>query len=435
MEFQLVQKGLLEYTRKRKKFLLLLAAFGISSYGVYRFYNLPSIVKKRKKFFKLIGTLISLIEVVSESSETIGVVSKDLKEFLQSDSDEIPNSLKQIAKITRSQEFSESLVKVTEALTLGILKGYNKNSNSGGSSEKGDSSSFSDQLLDKLFSTAGTGFASVVVGNFARSLVMAFYSEQSHQASEEKERLMRLGSSSSAMPEWVSVICSDKCKDMIADCIQSFVSTAVAVYLDKTMNINTYDDIFSGLTNPKHGTKVKDVLVSVCNGAVETLIKTSHQVMTNANSNLLNLSISSSSSPIDLDQGGGLCAVKDVGFEPEYSSTTFKARNSTDGNKENGWFNQVSSALAVPNNRSFVLDVTGRVTFETVRSFLDFVLWRMVDGLRRSCTVIREEVVERGLEVFRYISAKSAAIVTLCFAFCLHLVGGYRMLMPAYPVM
>ncbi|PIA29477.1 hypothetical protein AQUCO_06000081v1 [Aquilegia coerulea] len=433
MEFQLIQKNLLDYTRKRKKILVILAAFGISSYGVYRIYNLPSIVKKRKKFMKLIGTLVSLIEVVSESSETIGVISKDLKQFLESDSDEIPKSLKQVAKITTSQEFTQSLVKVTEALTLGILKGYNKNVSSvelmknNGGGEKGVCLSSSDRFFDKLFSPAGTGFVSVVVGNFARSLVMAFYSEKSHQVSDED--------SSSSMQEWVSVICSDKCKEMIADCIQSFVSTAVAVYLDKTMDINTYDDIFSGLTNPKHGTKVKDVLVSVCNGAVETLIKTSHQVMTNANSNLLNSSDSSGLSPGYIGEGGSSSVVKDKAFEPEYSSTTFKKRNSVDGNKENGWVNQVSSALAVPNNRNFVLDVTGRVTFETVRSFLDFVLWRMVDGLRRSCTVVREEVVERGLEVFRFVSAKSTAIVTLCFAFCLHLVGSYRMLMPAIPVM
>ncbi|KAL5706686.1 hypothetical protein ACHQM5_024820 [Ranunculus cassubicifolius] len=408
MDLNLLHKGI-DYSRRRKKWLLLMAAFGISGYGVYKVYNLPSVVQKRKKLVKLVGTLISLIEVVADSTETIGVVSKDLKEFLMSDSDEIPTSLKQISKIARSEEFSQSVVRVTEALTVGILRGYYK------TESKGEASSgFSDKVFDKLFSTAGTGFASVVVGSFAKNLVLAFYEEQ-----ESHDKGAQVESDVEATPRWVSVICNDKCKKMIADSIQMFVSTAVAVYLDKTMDINTYDEIFAGLTNPKHETKIRDIMGSLCNGAVETLIKTSHHVMTSPASNSLKSDASSSSSSLDIDQG-------DV-----TEGSELRKRNSGVGAKDGGWVDKVSSTLAVPSNRSFVLDVTGRVTSETVRSFLEFVLWRLLDGFKRSYKVVHDEVVERGLDVFRYVGAKSAALVTMCFAFCLHLVGGYRVLMPA----
>ncbi|KAL0368924.1 UNVERIFIED_CONTAM: protein PHLOEM PROTEIN 2-LIKE A10 [Sesamum calycinum] len=197
--------------------------------------------------------------------------------------------------------------------------------------------------MDKLMSSAGTGFVSVIVGSFARNLVMGFYANGgASEGSSENGHLDAsfVKSSSSTLPGWLDVVVSDdKCRVLVADCIKSFVSTAVAVYLDKTMDVNFYDEMFSGLTNPKHQNKVTDVLVSLCNGAVETLVKTSHQ--------------------------------------------------------NSGWIDSVSSTLAVPSNRKFVLDVTGRVTFETVRSVIQFILWKLSEGLKTSVNAVHDEVAER----------------------------------------
>lgn len=221
-------------------------------------------------------------------------------------------------------------------------------------------------------------------------------------------------SDSPVVPRWVHLICTDKCRELIGDCIQLFVSTGVAVYLDKTIDINPYDEIFSGLTNPKHEAKVKDMLTSVCSGAVETLVKTSHQVLTR----------SSSSSSVDRVQGVE---------QEEYLTMENDRKASFDGKSKDGggWFHEVSSTLAVPSNRRFVLDVTGRVTFETVRSLLDFVLWRVHGGARRGVNAVCDQVADRGLTVLRYISAKSMVILTICLALCMHVLTSTRVLMPA----
>ncbi|KAM7514434.1 hypothetical protein LguiA_004017 [Lonicera macranthoides] len=420
MDLQLVMKRGFDFSLRKKKLLILLALFGSSSYGLYKVYHLPSVEMKRRRIVKLFGALISIVEMLADSAETVSVVSRDLKEFLESDSDKIPNSLKQLSKIVRSDEYSESLIRVSKALTVGILRGYQ--SEEGKEIKEGENSSFPDRVVDKFISPAGTGFVSVVVGSFARNLVMGFYSNNQSQNGLSS-------SNSSSLPMWVDALCSDKSKVVLADCIQTFVSTAVTVYLDKTMNINLYDDIFSGLTNPKHESKVRDVMVSICNGAVETLVKTSHHVLTTSKSDsnsCPNLNSNSSCEIVDCSD-----VKKGEPSEQEAYPRNSEERSRLIEIQNSGWVSSVSSTLSVPRNRRFVLDLTGRVTFETMRSLVEFFFWKIFEGLKTSLNVVRADVLDRGLEAIRYVGARSSVIITICLALFLHILGGNRVLLPA----
>ncbi|KZV54525.1 hypothetical protein F511_01323 [Dorcoceras hygrometricum] len=370
-----------------------------------------------------------MAEMVSDSAETISVVSRDLKEFLKSDSDEIPNSLRQLSKIARSEEFSESVIRVSQATTLGILRGY-KERNGSMEMQEMDKPGLPDWIMDKLMSRAGTGFVSVIIGSFARNLVLGFYGNGSSGGPSENGHLdvPYMQSSSMTTPGWLDMILDDRCRVLVADSIKTFVGTAVAVYLDKTMDVNFYDDVFSGLTNPKHQNDMKNILVSLCNGMVETLVKTSHQVLTSSKSGPKLGSIDSSSI-IDHKEASSLKSKK--GLESEASLGKVGESDGSIDLQQSGWISSVSSTLAVPSNRKFLLDVTGRVTFETVRSVIEYFLWRMMEFMKRSLKVVHDEVMERGFEVVRYFGSKSSVILTLCLMLFLHIVGNTRVMLPA----
>ncbi|KAL0911138.1 hypothetical protein M5K25_019254 [Dendrobium thyrsiflorum] len=370
----------MEFFRRRRKWILLAAAAGLSTYAAYRM-----------KIPKFAGALFSLADAVSSTSDTANLISADLNRFLRSDSDEIPSSLKQLSKIAASDELAGSVSRVFERLTVGIARGIRSTEGN----DVDDRAGLSDRVLDKLFSTAGSGFASVIVGSFARNLVIGFYSTGAEGG---------VGPDLPAGRSWLDLVCAEKCKELIADSIQVFVGTAVAVFLDKTMHINTFDEFFAGITNPRHEAMVKEMFVSVCNGAMETLVRTSHRVLTSPNSDL-------SANP-------------EINLETD-RNCYFASMNG----ESNGWVNQVSPTLAVPSNTKFFLDVTGRVTFETVRSIIQFAMWKVSDGVKIGMSSIRQEVTNKGLEVVRYVSARSIVIATICFVLCMHIFVGTRGLM------
>ncbi|CAA0186093.1 unnamed protein product [Arabidopsis thaliana] len=397
---RLREKGIF-LSQRRRKWLIFMAISGVSGYGAYKVYHLPSVARKRKRLFKLFGAIVSVAELISDSAETLSMVSRDVKGFLNSDSDEIPNSLKQIAKITTSNEFTDSLSRVSQAVTIGAFRGYKSESSIGDSGiEKSSDSSVVDRVIDKVFSEAGTGFVSVVVGSFAKNLVLGFYSGKVESGVKCE------GSDSSETPRWVTLLGDDKCRELLADCIERFTSTAIGVYLDKTMDINTYDQIFEGLTNPKHQDSVKDVLVSVCNGALETIVRTSHDVFTSSRSKNV------------------IEEIEDDDFKSNGSARSKMVSESGDGVKSNGWTEAIATTLAVPSNRRFMFDVTGRVTLETTRSIIAFIMVKTFQGFRKSINVVHEEVTDRGRQAVEYVGAKSSVIITVCLALYLHIISG-----------
>ncbi|XP_047045108.1 protein PHLOEM PROTEIN 2-LIKE A10-like [Lolium rigidum] len=343
-----------------RRLLLPTAAAATAGYGLYLLYH-----HHRRR----VAAVLSLADALSQ-------VGSDLADFLRSDSDDVPQSLLQLSKLAASDRVSSAASTLSESVASGLLRAL---------SSRRDPSSppLQDRILDRLLSPAGTGFASAVLGSFARNLVLSC-----RDPGEAKPKPQARGE-----PEWLTALCSDRGKEAAAELVRVFVSTAVATYLNRSVAVRTCTSDQALVANPKQEAMLKDLLVSVCNGAVETFVRTWRQA-------------SNSQTEVTV--------VREV-RDPGHGCV----------------MERVSSTLAVPNNRRLVLDVTGRVTAETVRSLLEFSTQRVSAGARKSIVVARNEVAERGLVAVKYLSAKSMAIYTLCLAMCMHISVGMRFMLPA----
>lgn len=518
--------------RRRRAVLAVAAAVlaaGAGGFLSYRVYRSEAFRRRREQVARVLGALSLLGQAAEHGAESAALLSADFKNFLLSDADSVPRSLRQAFKITHCSEFQHSCTVLSAALARGLLRGLSgKNPTCEDNSEKDDHcfptpnnppedleikeiclssnkqgcsdspgtlkgevwpivnserqwqewevkkypsgtkrvgrsldedgrgqresnppEDLPDRLLGKLFSEPGVGFASAVAGTLACSFVKALFDGLQYQGlphtpgtapsslGDKKSLDVQPSTANTAQEKRhgsskiIDVICTQQCRGLIAECIQTLVGTAVSVYIDKTKDVNFYDDMVAGITNPSHKDPMKDLLASVCNGAVETLVKTSHNVIFAKKSGQpgsntkyhypqqerwgvevfsegpfpvqshLNLHTTSPSMSTEIHcqeiiqsvtdhactSSGSLemcevnaplilkaskdCILQDSEREI-VSGTPQKAQGDNSGVQS--FIDGISKTLAIPSNHKLVVDVAGTMSSEAVRSFVDVVM-------------------------------------------------------------
>ncbi|KAL6880385.1 hypothetical protein ACP4OV_011950 [Aristida adscensionis] len=368
----------LAFSRRRRRRRWLLCAGAAA--GAYLIYRHPAAAARRRRLARLASALAALADAVADTAA-------DLAAFLRSDSHAVPPTLRQLSRLAATPEASAAASALSGALAAGVVRGCAAPSGSGPPASSGGGVPLSERVLERVLSPSGERLASAVAGGFGRSLVLAFYSAPPQSQP----------SADASPASWVDAFTTGRGQRAIRSWVQVFTATAVGVFIDKTIHINTYDQLFAAATNPAYDARLQQLLVALCATSVQTLIKTSHTVLSTANTATEN------------GNGNG--------------SASSSARSGV----EEGWVSTVSSALAVPSNRKLVLDLTGRATFEAVRSFLEFVLWKLHAGAMAG----GDATVRAGLHALRYMSDRSMVIATICIALCLHVLNGTWLLVPA----
>ncbi|KAI5058669.1 hypothetical protein GOP47_0026839 [Adiantum capillus-veneris] len=513
-------------SRRKRRWVLWGAVAAASGYASYRLYTSETGKRKRQQLARLFGTLFLLGDAAQQSAESMALISADIKRFLLSDDDEVPRSLRQALKITHCPDFQHSCTLLSAALTRGLLRGFasprptpppwpspladdppcreikeiclispgppkgrkqcdeKSERHSAGSkvsgmyfdkareqSESKPSEELPERLLGKLFSEPGVNFASAVVGNAACNIVKAMFDGFENQSIAH---INSDGDKRDVSSKLVNVLCTQQCKELINECIQAFVNTAVSVYIAKTRDVNFYDDMVAGITNPLHKDPMKELLTTVSNGAVETFVKSSHSVMFGKESGKpepkvsqqgsRNYAIEELSDEVQIHSQMGSCApsssflkvindgnvhtslgtIEDTlvllgphmeGITQE-SEMQIKARKPQQGASSiHNFIDGLSKTLAIPSNHRLVVDVAGTMTSEAVRSFVDVIISsissNMHGKMQRGWQRVKDGTLEQvnaiqAKAMYKDAAVKALFLASICLAICLHMLTGIR---------
>lgn len=344
-------------------------------------------------------------------------------------------------------QVDSSLIRgVKEALQEGLGDDWNSRDGDAGkpSGDQKGKEDLVDRLTEKLFSESGKGFASAMVATASRSFVSSVLehmnapkkNEGAESGGEFARGLLKCAHSADG-------------RAVLTDWIQTFVGTAVSVYLDRTKDINTFDELAESLGKPEHQGPITDLLTTICEASTSSFVRTSHEVLTSdpsTSSNGVRQETDSSSSDLGelFHDSEGSEVFYDMGeqepLSPSHSPVQWKGK-ATVGRREpdlTNYAEHIAKVIAVPSNRKLILDIAGTMTTSAVRSTIDVSLAKLSaafsgkglgpEAPKRSGVGEKLQAVGDATKV---VVDKSVVLMTMCFAVCLHSVmGGVRMVQP-----
>jgi hypothetical protein len=103
-----------------RRYALYGAAAVLAGTLAYKAYSSNSVAQTRRSLARLRAALAKYSEALSSGADLCCTVVRDLQRFLQSDSSEVPGSLRQLAKLLQSQEVTQTTTKTVAAVYRGV---------------------------------------------------------------------------------------------------------------------------------------------------------------------------------------------------------------------------------------------------------------------------------------------------------------------------
>ena len=344
----------------------------------YKAYNSESVRNARKQVQDASKSMADCAQALSSASDTVALITSDLRSFLSSNTDTVPQSLRQLNKLLQTPELHDTL----QATVSSMVRGLSDATSSGSS----DGPSSLDVILEAILSDRGRSLVGMAVGIVSKNGTTAFCDFlQASTLSTAGDQ-----APASMMSEALTLLASDKGERVLSLLVTKSVKSAVSTYVDSTAGVNMYEDIFSSLRPQEHRDAVTEIMSrivgvfckEVCMEARSMAAAGSSRDTPISGAQLSSSSCqqaerSSSSISVELSRGDGARVVLDAYPEPTSRSqllaSTAPKLNGLHGSQQQ-WVYQVVQLVKEREVRSLALDCVASATREATRNTIETLM-------------------------------------------------------------
>lgn len=270
----------------RQKRLLLAGGAAVALAVVL--YKSDAVGGTRRYFARLRAALLAYVDALSAGADTVHTVLADLQRFLASDATDVPPRLRQLARLLASEEAAATTQQHVTALVRGVAGGLghgdaevSRGSSGAGAQQlapasprqqqpwrpPGARAGALDRLIEAALSERGQSLVSVAVSLGARNLVSSFL---------ETQHRLRVASGAPPRPDipdrLLAFLAQPAGQQVVALATGAFVSHGVRSYMDESMEVNVYEDIFASISKPQHLEAVKACVGTFARAAVSAAV-------------------------------------------------------------------------------------------------------------------------------------------------------------------
>lgn len=238
----------------------------------YRAYESDAYGRSKRYITKLRASLQKYSDALATGGDISASILRDLQEFLQSEGNEVPPTLRQVSKLLQSQEFTSTASSTVSAIYQGIAGPSAASGQQDDHQPRQQQQGTVDKILDALLSDRGHSLVSVAVSMAAKNMVSS-YVETTARAAAANQGDDNTPQQDST-DKMFSFLSTPEGQQLAVMAVAAFASNGMRVYMDKSLEVNFYEDLFSSMAKPHHleavkqcvGVFARDVVASYLQG-------------------------------------------------------------------------------------------------------------------------------------------------------------------------
>lgn len=286
----------------RRNKLYVVAACGVVAGGAaaWQLYQSQSWASARSTLRKALATAKRANEACSSTAEALAVLTADLSAFLQSDSDEVPQSLRQLAKLAQCPDIQAAISATTASAVQGAATVI--------CASPGEAQlPIIDRIIEAFLSDRGRSLVSLAVGAAARSSTDAFcdavratvfqgmtgapgrpisssavsiYMSTPHigrgtpaalltpnssppRGQQQQQHSQQPGPSQFSLGDLVTLLTGPQVQQLLTSLTETGIRTAVGTYCERSNPQGMFEPLIAAISQPEHKQALIDLLTAV----------------------------------------------------------------------------------------------------------------------------------------------------------------------------
>ena len=221
---------------------------------LYKLYYSERIARAWRNYQKLSAALNSYNQAFIAGAEVSATISKDLQQFFQSDSTELPQSLRQLAHLCQAAETQAAAKGIATATAQGVLSAANILPHAqSGKSQGQQASEMRDKVLGMLVSDKGQTLVTLAVSVAARTSTQTYCDCIEQSAAAAKSSADATGVlADSFLQQLLRFASTPEGERLCMLGVKNFTVNATEVYCDKLEGTSFWEDLFTALSKPEH---------------------------------------------------------------------------------------------------------------------------------------------------------------------------------------